>query len=249
MLNPLPWSIAWILAYLIGSIPFGFMIARSRGLDIREHGSGNIGATNVGRVLGRKVGLTCFALDVLKGFLPTLISGLLLSSASFPLPIAETLAWLAVAAMTIVGHMFPVWLNFKGGKGVATGFGALLGIYPVLTFAAAASLLIWLASVKLTRYVGVSSCIAAVGMPLLTFAMGHAVLRDHHRTSALDTSQGPEAWPLSQSLTVVWPYLAVTLGLAMLVIYRHRGNISRTLAGTESKVGQRGPVPSGSAPK
>lgn len=241
----LPWSIAWVLAYLIGSVPFGFIIARGRGIDIRKHGSGNIGATNVARVLGKKIGLVCFALDVLKGLLPTVLAGTLLASgAGFPLAVDHSLAWLAVAAMTIVGHMFPVWLGFRGGKGVATGFGSLLGVYPVLTGAAAASLLIWLLCVRITRYVGISSCIAAALMPVLTWAIGHGWLAARRATESSNNAVDDPArtiapWTMQESFALLWPYLAVTLGLAALVIYRHRGNIRRTLAGTESKIGQR----------
>jgi glycerol-3-phosphate acyltransferase PlsY len=244
MHNLLPWSIAWVLAYLIGSIPFGFIVARGRGIDIRKHGSGNIGATNVGRVLGKKLGFICFGLDVAKGLVPTLAAGALLTALTFPLPAPETLAWLGVAAMTIVGHMFPVWLNFKGGKGVATGFGALLGVYPVLTLASATALLVWVVCVKITRYVGISSCIAAVLMPLQTWAIGHGLLTLHRmKATNIDAigeaSQNIPSLTMQESFTALWPYLAVTLGLAILVIYRHRGNIKRTIAGTESKVGQR----------
>ncbi len=204
-------------AYLIGSIPFGFLIARSRGIDIREHGSGNIGATNVGRVLGKRLGLTCFALDVLKGLLPAFGAGVimgLLTDASAARE--QAWWWLLVSSMSIAGHMFPVWLRFKGGKGVATGLGAMLGVFPVLTIAGAGAALAWIACVKMTRMVGISSCIAAIVLAIAT-----AVQLPFGRAGLA--------------------HVVVTAAMAALVIYKHRGNIARTLDGTEPKLGGSSP--------
>jgi len=123
-------------AYLIGSIPIGLLFASRRGVDIRKHGSGNIGATNVGRVLGRNWGWLCFVLDVLKGLLPVLGTGAwlgLLGEEARITPLS-LLLWLAVGVTAILGHMFSIFIGFRGGKGVATGFGALLGIHPILTW-------------------------------------------------------------------------------------------------------------------
>lgn len=214
------WAPWWIGAYLVGSIPIGFLLARLKGVDIRKHGSGNIGATNVWRVLGPRLGALCFALDVFKGLFPVLEAGLVNRTVqSFPEPYVA-LCWLGVAASAIVGHMFPVWLKFKGGKGVATGFGALLGVWPIMTAAAGGALLVWLVSAKATKYVGISSCFAAVSMPIWACVAGWIFV-------------GPDMFG------VLWPYLVVAVLLAIVVVYKHRGNIRRTLDGTERRIGQR----------
>lgn len=217
------------LSYLAGSVPFGLLLARMRGVDIRAHGSGNIGATNVWRVLGWKLGLTCFLLDVAKGLAPTLLTGLWLGTINNPAATPErTLLWLAAPVCAILGHLFPVWLRFKGGKGVATGLGAMLGVFPVLTFAAVGAFIVWIVSAKLTRMVGISSCFAAVALPLLVLAQRWV----------------PESWRAAiageahgHATPVLWPYLAVTVPLALVVIVKHRANIARTLAGTENRIG------------
>lgn len=218
-----------LAAYLAGSVPFGLIIARARGVDIRAHGSGNIGATNVGRVLGRRWGALCFALDLLKGLLPTLAAGWHLGLVRFdgtePTATVSTGAlfvWLGAMSATAVGHMFPVWLGFKGGKGVATGFGALLGVWPVLTAAAAGALVVWLASVKLTRMVGISSVLAALCLPVF-------VLVQPTLAAAMGRGDHPP----------VWPFAVVACVLAAVVVIRHRANIARTFAGTEHRVGRR----------
>ena len=125
-------------AFLCGSIPFGMLIARARGIDIRAHGSGNIGATNVGRVLGRTWGVAVFALDVCKGLAPVLVAGAALGTLGhIAAPARDAWLVLATAAAAILGHVFCPWLRFKGGKGVATSLGALAGVFPVLTIAVA----------------------------------------------------------------------------------------------------------------
>lgn len=217
---------AWVCAaYLAGSVPFGLLIGRAHGIDIRAHGSKNIGATNVGRVLGRRAGIACFALDMLKGFVPTLLAGLALGTAGRvdPPPDASW-AWLAVAGAAVAGHMFPPWLAFRGGKGVATGFGAILAVVPLLTIPAAGALVVWLGTLRVSRYVGLSSCVAAASLPLLT-ALQPGLLR----AAGLGRAGAP-------GLGTVAPHLAVGAILAALVIYRHRGNLARTLRGTESRV-------------
>ncbi len=224
------WAPWWIGAHVLGAIPIGFLLARSKGVDIRKHGSGNIGATNVWRVLGPRLGALCFALDVLKGLLPVLGAGLFNgATATLPEPMAA-LCWLGVAAAAILGHMFPFWLAFKGGKGVATGFGALLGIWPIMTAAAGGALIVWLISAKLTKYVGISSCFAAVSMPLWVGLAGWGLVGEREGLF----------WR-------IWPYWLAAVMLAAVVIYKHRGNIRRTLDGTERRIGER--VPVGSAPK
>lgn len=223
-------AILILAAYLAGSVPFGLILARLRGVDIRAHGSGNIGATNVGRVLGRKWGALCFALDLLKGLLPTLAAGWTLGLVRFDgagptatsVSAGALLVWLGAMSATVVGHMFPVWLKFRGGKGVATGFGALLGVWPVLTAAALGALLVWLVCVKLTRMVGISSVLAALSLPVL-------VLAQPPIAAALGMGEHPP----------VWPFAAVACVLAAVVVVKHRSNIARTFAGTEHRVGRR----------
>ncbi|MEM1330410.1 MAG: glycerol-3-phosphate 1-O-acyltransferase PlsY [Planctomycetota bacterium] len=218
------------LGFLSGSIPFGLLIARRHGIDIREHGSGNIGATNVGRVLGKGPGLTCFALDVAKGLVPVLAAGLMAGLiGSRELPSSLTWWWLLATAAPILGHIFCPWVGFKGGKGVATGLGALLGVFPVLTIAGAGGLAVWLVTLRLTRFVGVSSSLAAASLPF--WVMG--------------------AWSWLGLAGDRTPFLVITGLLAVLVVVRHRGNLSRTLKGTEPRWGESGraakPDPPGTA--
>ncbi|MCC7408904.1 MAG: glycerol-3-phosphate 1-O-acyltransferase PlsY [Phycisphaeraceae bacterium] len=206
-------------AYLVGSIPFGLLIGSMRGVDVRKAGSGNVGATNVGRVLGRKWGVLCFVLDVLKGLLPVLIAGVAMGwLGRRDLPAADTWRWLAVAAAAVVGHVFPVWLKFRGGKGVATSLGVLLGFYPVLTLPAVIALAVWVILVRTFHYVSLASIVAAVSLPVTLLIEGQI---------------------RRQAMAYLMPYLVVTSLLALLVIVRHRSNIQRLLAGTESKVGQK----------
>lgn len=207
-----------VIAYLVGSIPFGLIVSRAKGIDIRSHGSGNIGATNVGRVLGRPYGLLVFGLDLLKGLVPTLLAGGPVHQAATT-PALRCLLWMAVAAACIFGHMFPLYLNFKGGKGVATSLGALLGIYPYFTIPGLIAFGVWIVLTFSTRYVSVGSCGAAVALPII-FAMAVHLRR--------------QTWG---SPTDLWPLYAFAVVLAGLVIYRHRTNLQRLAAGTESKIG------------
>jgi glycerol-3-phosphate acyltransferase PlsY len=211
------WLIWVALAYLAGSIPFGLLMGLARGVDIRNHGSGNVGATNAGRVLGKSWGIACFILDVLKGLLPVLLAGLAFNYAGqWDLTAAQAGKWLAVAVAAVVGHVFPVWLKFKGGKGVATGLGVLLAFWPILTIPGAVALLLWLVCVKIWRYVSLASIVAAVSLPLtLLIALLSA--------GELDAD------------TI--PFFVVVTLLALLVILRHRDNLARLRAGTESKIG------------
>lgn len=212
------WPLAMALAFLCGSIPFGLLIARAKGIDIRQHGSGNIGATNVARVLGMRLGLLCFGLDVLKGLGPTLGAGLAMDVAGrLAIAPSQSWWWLGVMSAAIAGHMFSPWIGFRGGKGVATGLGALLGVFPALSIPALGALLIWIATVWKWRYVSVSSCAAALSLPALvaaTFAAGGE-------------------WGSSL------PFLVVTGVLAAVVTWKHRSNLKRVFAGNENKLGQR----------
>ena len=154
----------WPLAfYLIGSIPTGFLMARARGIDIRQHGSGNIGATNVGRVMGRTWGLLAFACDFLKGFLPLFLLRWLIFSSDSSWPVALLLVACGLAA--ILGHNFTPWLGFKGGKGVATTGGVVAALVP---WAFLLVLGIWIALTALTRTVSIGSILAAVALPFAT---------------------------------------------------------------------------------
>lgn len=224
-------QVTWFLciagAYLIGSIPFGLLIGKARGIDIREHGSKNIGATNVGRVLGRRWGYFCFGLDVIKGAAPVLAAGWITGALGDERASSTTLLWwLGVAAGAVLGHVFPVWLRFRGGKGVATGFGVLVAIYPGLTYASLVALGLWILVVKATRYVSVASIVAALSIPIsacvFCFVRGNGTL-------------GERAAGLAQQ----WPLMALSGLLAVLVVWKHRANIARLRAGTENRVGGR----------
>lgn len=210
------WTIA---AYLSGSIPFGLLISRLHGRDVRREGSGNIGATNVGRVLGRKWGALCFVLDVLKGLIPVLAAGFHLGYAGrWNLRTDEAWHWLAVAAAAVLGHMFPPWLGFRGGKGVATSLGTLLGAWPLLTVPGLLAAATWAIVAGLSRYVSLASMTAAIALPLYILLL--ALLR-------------------RQPCRDLIPFLLVTGLLAILVLVRHQANIRRLITGTEPKIGQR----------
>ncbi len=143
-----------LLGYLAGATPFGFLAAKMKGIDIRQHGSGNIGATNVLRTLGKPIGIAVLTLDVLKGLLPVLLAKSV--SDSTPVHIATAMA-------TILGHNYTFWLGFKGGKGIATTAGAML---PIMPHALISALLGWLLVLKLSRYVSLASISAALIIPV-----------------------------------------------------------------------------------
>jgi glycerol-3-phosphate acyltransferase PlsY len=246
-----PQDARWLLvimaiAYLLGSIPTGLLIARARGVDIRKHGSGNIGATNVWRVMGWRVGLTCFALDMLKGFVPSLIASAFATRgfSAWPPPTLRdldaamlNLGPLVVGGAAMIGHVFPVWLKFKGGKGVATGFGALLGVWPVVTVAMVGALTIWAVTTRVTRMVGVSSVVAAFMTPVLV-VVAPTIARWLRLFPPQSVHRGRNAAGFDDGV-LVWPYVLLTAALALVVVIRHRGNIARSLKGTEPKIGLR----------
>lgn len=210
-----------LLGYLAGSIPFGLLVGRLKGVDIRTQGSGNIGATNAGRVLGKPYGVLVFLLDLLKGLLPVLLAGALLRNRLAGSGPAEAhLLWVLVAAACIAGHMFPVFLGFRGGKGVATSLGALLGIFPYFTWPGLAAFGVWVVITFATRYVSAGSVAAAAAFPII-FALWAAC----------------GGWGGADRL---WPLYGFAVLLASLVIYRHRGNLYRLLQGTEPKIGTSG---------
>ena len=200
--------ITLLAAYLVGAIPFGYLLARARGVDIFAHGSGNIGATNVGRVLGRKLGILVFVLDCLKGALP--VAGALavkttLSHAYW------TAGWLEVAAglAAFLGHLFPIYLGFRGGKGVATGTGVVLVLMPIPTLAAAFA---WMLVVSASRYVSLASLVAA-----LVLCLGQLGLTENDVTN---------------------PRTAFCLLAVALVVVKHRTNVRRLWDGTENRIGE-----------
>ena len=217
---PIAVIISCVACYLIGSVPFGYLIGRARGIDVRSAGSGNIGATNVGRLLGRKWGIAVFLLDVFKGLAPTVAVGLWLI-ASFAAgelsPTMRNVGWLAAGICCVLGHNFPIYLGLRGGKGVATSLGVVLGVFPYLTWAGLLAFAVWVLVTLTTRMVSAGSIAAAVAFPvLLTVCLlwsGYATLREH------------------------WTLLVFSILLCALVVYRHRANIARLRAGTESRIG------------
>lgn len=218
---PMPWPVFYIFAFLAGSVPFGFLIAMAKRIDIRKHGSGNIGATNVGRVLGRKWGFLCFGLDAAKGAIPVLVAGWshgLLGVRWNALAPQDTWLWLGVAAAALLGHMYSPWVGFKGGKGVATGFGGLVAMWTPLTLPAVAALLVWVIAVKALRMVSIASMLAAFAIPAAV-AIRAATLDD------------PAA-----GFRAATPPLVVTGAIALLVVWKHRSNIARAMRGEERKV-------------
>lgn len=207
---------AGVVAYLLGAVPFAYIIARAHGKDLRTIGSGNIGATNLARAVGRPWGYICFVLDVLKGWVPMLAVRAILGRPDGPLFLT---GWLLVGVAAILGHVFPVYLRFKGGKGVATSFGVALGLWPYFTVCGLTSLAVWVGAVLIWRYVSLASICAAVVFPL-ALLIGIMVHPD---------------WTLAG----LWPLLIAAVVIPVFVILRHRTNIQRLLAGTESKIRSR----------
>ncbi len=203
-MTPSAWQWLWpVLFYLVGSIPTGYLLGKSRGIDIRQHGSGNIGATNVWRVMGRNWGLVAFASDFLKGFLPLFLLRKLCFADGGPWTVALLLVICGLAA--IIGHNYTPWLGFKGGKGIATSAGVLAALMPpVLAFA----LSLWIIATLVTRMVSVGSLLAAVSLAPLA------------------------AWFYPGQ----WIYFGLAVLAGGLAVWRHRTNIQRLLAGTESKI-------------
>lgn len=207
-------------AYLLGSIPFGVLIAKAHGKDLRSIGSGNIGATNVGRALGRKWAYVCFVLDMLKGLVPMAATMFLIKTTQAHSQKAVTLwLWLAVGCAAILGHIFPVYLKFKGGKGVATSFGVALGLWPYYTVCALVAVVVWGAVMAVWRYVSLASIIASIVFPAALVVL-IAVVPD---------------WEFSN----LWALLPAATAIPVMVIIRHRENIKRLLAGTEGKILQK----------
>lgn len=199
-------------AYLLGSIPFGLIIARAHDKDLRSIGSGNIGATNLSRALGKKWAYLCFILDVAKGLVPMLIATSFISS---PPVVAELFLALAASCAAVLGHIFPIYIKFRGGKGVATSFGVALGLWPYYTTCSLVAFGVWAVTVLTWRYVSLASIAASVAFPLALVLV--IVLTP--------------GW----DFTNLWPLLIAAIAIPIIVIARHRENIKRLIAGTESK--------------
>jgi len=199
----LQWIIGCLAAYLFGSIPFGFLVAKTKGIDIRKVGSGNIGATNVFRCVGKGLGILTFCLDLAKGvagccLIPWLAARCFGGNADLPFRVA-------CGFLTVAGHNWTIFLGFKGGKGIATSAGLLLGLAPA---ACGWAVLAWLSVFLITRYVSVASILAAITLGIV-------------------------AWPLYFHEHSWFPVMLDVL--ALLAIWRHRGNIRRLREGTESQ--------------
>ena len=207
-------------AYLLGSIPFGVLVGKARGADIQTVGSRNIGATNVARTLGRSWGVLVFVLDVVKGLAPTLAAGAILGAARDESGISEAtrnICVLLVGVFAVLGHNYSIFLRFRGGKGVATTLGVALGVYPDLTYAALVAFGVWVVVTLASRYVSLGSICAAVAFPAALVVM----------------SGGKEGF-----LADDWPLIVCGSLLAVMIIYRHRGNILHLINGTERKLGE-----------
>jgi acyl phosphate:glycerol-3-phosphate acyltransferase len=209
-----------LVAYLLGSLPTGYLVGRAKGIDLRTMGSGNIGATNAFRILGKPAGIFVLVVDGLKGWVsvawvPGLVYKLLNPSADLKAA-PETMEYLAMTAgiCVILGHNYTCWLKFKGGKGIATSAGVLAALIPLAFIVA---LTLWIILCFLTKYVSVASIVAAFSLPFATW-VGH----------------------YSHRLIII----AAIMGA--LAIYKHKGNIERLRNGTENKIGRKKtPPPTG----
>jgi len=208
------------LGYLLGSIPFGLIVARSQGVDLRAVGSGNIGATNVWRVMGKKFGLITFFADAFKGVVAVKLGMWLATRWAIHVPLPHGherieffdpgYAGIAAAVSCIIGHNFPVWLKFKGGKGVATSLGVIFGMMPLPALIVFG---IWALVFKTSRYVSLASLIAAVSLPLVVIAF------------------------LFLGGLRSWAHFYFSVAAALMVVRRHQPNIARLVAGTELRMG------------
>jgi glycerol-3-phosphate acyltransferase PlsY len=232
---------ALIVAYLLGSVPTAYILGRvAKGIDIRDHGSGNVGSTNALRVLGKKLGIFCLVVDLLKGVAGVVIARWVLEGGALAwrqelvaggasvtpemlAGLTMRVAWWTAAAglATILGHIFTIWLRFRGGKGVASTVGVFLALQPWALLAAAA---VGVAIIWRTRFVALGSLVIAWLLPALTIAFG-AIL-------APEAAASPRDW-----LSPLLPSTVLGLLLALMITWSHRGNISRLRAGTERRLG------------
>lgn len=211
-MNILLCCVTLIFAYLIGSIPFGYLIAKFKGVDLTAVGSGNIGATNLGRVFGGKWFTVCLVLDACKGLLATYIAGMILAGILDRHTWVYFLLWISCGAAAILGHTFSIFLKFRGGKAVATSLGVALGIFPHFTLPALITFGIWWLVLFAAGYVSLASIVGAVSFPVIYFLT--------HRRVALNEQM---------------PLLIFCSLMALLIIWRHTDNIRRLKEGTETK--------------
>jgi acyl phosphate:glycerol-3-phosphate acyltransferase len=209
-------AVLLVVAYFIGSIPFSYLIARAfAGKDVRQEGSGNVGATNVARTAGKMAGVLALAGDLAKGVIVILIARWIVARPDWPYeagpqPWQSREMWIALAGLvTVLGHMFPVWLRFHGGKGVATAAGVLLALDPRVF---GASLLVFAIVVLLSRMVSLGSILTAATIPLLFRFVAHD--------------------------SPYWRTI-ISIGIALAVILKHHSNIARLARGTERRLGRK----------
>lgn len=205
-----------VAAYVVGSIPFSFLVAKTvAGKDVRELGSGNVGATNVARTAGRGAGIVALLLDIAKGWGAVMIARFIVARPEWPFE-AGVMAWesrefwIALAGLiAVLGHMFPVWLRFHGGKGVATAAGVFLALAPITI---AGGILVFAMVVLVSRYVSLASIVTAAAIPLFFRFL----------------VSGASFW-----------HIVMSIGIAIAVILKHHSNIARLVQGTERRLGLR----------
>ena len=224
-----------VLGYLCGSIPVGYIVGKvAKGIDIRDYGSGNMGATNVMRTVSNKAGYLVMGLDMLKGAIAVFCARLYLwfanysgfgtdSEAGFPYYLDEGFFLTLVAFMTVVGHALPVWVKFKGGKSAAVGSGAILGINPI---AWVIIMVLWFPLLKFTKIMSLSNMIMALISPVIYWLFAGNESWFYH---------GANLWAVIISCIMV-----------VFIFWRHRANIKRLLTGTERKMGEKVEVPENS---
>jgi acyl phosphate:glycerol-3-phosphate acyltransferase len=209
-----------VLAYLIGSIPFSFLVVKLvAGKDVREHGSQNVGATNVARTAGKVPGVIALLLDIAKGYAAVALARYLVMRADWPfepglMPWQSREMWVALAGLiAVLGHMFPLWLRFHGGKGVATATGVFLALDPIVI---AGAILVFAIVLLASRYVSLASIVSTASIPLFFRYL----------------SRGAPYW-----------HVVISIGIAIAVILKHHSNIARLAQGTERKLGQKKETP------
>jgi glycerol-3-phosphate acyltransferase PlsY len=204
----MPYLIAAVLAYLLGSVPWGFLAGKLNGVDLRKEGSGNTGATNAVRVLGKKWGYTVFALDALKGWAAVMVAFFVAGVGHGESEGGVILAGVVAAICAMAGHTYPVWLRFQGGKGIATAAGIMLALFPPVVFGS--GLAVWVVLFYATRYVSVASLGAAVALPASAGVLWWRGECDGLRAG-------------------------IALAMCVLAVWRHKGNIQRLMNGTEKR--------------
>jgi glycerol-3-phosphate acyltransferase PlsY len=203
------WLLIAVLSYFIGSIPSGYLVARSQGVDIRQHGSRNIGATNVLRVMGKKWGYLVFLCDSSKGFLAVKL-GFLIAAHSLQ---SSVLGEVIAAIACILGHNYTLWLGFKGGKGIATSGGVILALFPIAVICCIA--IVWVVVFYSSKYVSLASIAAAVALPFSVFLF------------------------VPKTGTEFWVVFGFSILVCVLAVWRHQSNIVRLMNGTETRFGKK----------